>query len=300
MADSLCHSTWKRETFSSSLVSDDHDEQILEYHSVLNVLNVVSVLADVHSIEASSDHSSSITQEVSVISSEIQHQPHNRESIINRCEGLLNGINRLVKEEIQNDEVESIFREICGVFSSRLDELKQRGNDLLGFITISPEELESSLKEFFMAVEKNSCGLYHVVYREDQKGQNDYVVKFEFVTDEQGKFTMPGILTDSIRDLAANARKYTEPGGEILIKLNTANRFIELSVEDNGRGIPREDIKKVVGFGVRGSNVGDTRTLGGGFGLTKALSIATQLKGYMEIASDLGSGTKITLKIPKP
>jgi signal transduction histidine kinase len=40
--------------------------------------------------------------------------------------------------------------------------------------------------------------------------------------------------------------------------------------------------------------------MGGGFGLTKAFLVTKQFGGRMWIKSELGVGTRITLKLPRP
>jgi signal transduction histidine kinase len=109
---------------------------------------------------------------------------------------------------------------------------------------------------------------------------------------------MPPVLHDVLRDLIANARKYTPPGGRISAGLHSSEEGLRLVVEDNGLGIPRDELQKVVGFGYRASNVSDKRTLGGGFGLTKALWVAKNFGGRMWVRSRLGVGTRVTLFIP--
>ena len=59
-------------------------------------------------------------------------------------------------------------------------------------------------------------------------------------------------------------------------------------------------LDRVVRFGERGSNVADVRTMGGGFGLTKACMLAQRLGGRAWIASRENVGTRVTLEIPRP
>ena len=103
-----------------------------------------------------------------------------------------------------------------------------------------------------------------------------------------------------MRDLLANARKYTPPGGQISSGVYVGPDYLRLVVEDNGRGIPEADLDRVVRFGERGSNVADVRTMGGGFGLTKACMLAQRLGGRAWIASRENVGTRVTLEIPRP
>jgi signal transduction histidine kinase len=111
---------------------------------------------------------------------------------------------------------------------------------------------------------------------------------------------MPPVLQDVMRDLIANARKYTEPGGGITAGLVDNGKELRLVVEDTGRGIPLNEVKQVVEFGERGSNVDDKATMGGGFGLTKAYLVTRRFGGRMWIDSRPGAGTRITINIPRP
>ena len=101
-----------------------------------------------------------------------------------------------------------------------------------------------------------------------------------------------------MRDITANARKYTKPGGRISCSLVMNESGLEMTVTDNGRGIPEKEIEKVVDFGFRGSNTAAAETKGGGYGLTKAYYFCKKAGGRMWIDSQLGAGTTIRIIIP--
>jgi signal transduction histidine kinase len=111
---------------------------------------------------------------------------------------------------------------------------------------------------------------------------------------------MPPVFKDVMRDLVANARKYTTPGGHITFAVHESETELRFVVEDTGRGIPAAEIPTVVQFGRRASNVGDVRTMGGGFGLTKAVLVTKQFGGQFWIASEAGLGTRIRIVLPRP
>jgi hypothetical protein len=48
-------------------------------------------------------------------------------------------------------------------------------------------------------------------------------------------------------------------------------------------GIDEEEISHIIEFGVRGSNVANRRTMGGGFGLTKAYFFTKQFDGSFRV-----------------
>jgi signal transduction histidine kinase len=74
-------------------------------------------------------------------------------------------------------------------------------------------------------------------------------------------------------------------------------RFV---IQDTGCGIPADEIVTVVQYGRRGSNVRHVRTMGGGFGLTKAFLVTQRFGGRFWIKSEIGVGTRITLVLPTP
>lgn len=164
----------------------------------------------------------------------------------------------------------------------------------------SIEQLRRSFLEAFAAVEKNSRGRYRILYNAALQEPPDYYVDFKLESAEGDRLRMPAIFQDVMRDLILNARKYTKPGGRITAAVYEDPEFLRLVIEDTGRGIPPEELGTVVHFGKRASNVGDVRTMGGGFGLTKAFFVTKQFGGRFWIASDLGVGTRIRIYVPRP
>jgi two-component system phosphate regulon sensor histidine kinase PhoR len=59
----------------------------------------------------------------------------------------------------------------------------------------------------------------------------------------------------AIQNLLENAIRYTLPGGEINLSLNSHNGVIEFSVKDTGVGIPKDQQKRVFTKFFRGTNV---------------------------------------------
>ena len=60
-----------------------------------------------------------------------------------------------------------------------------------------------------------------------------------------------------INTLAENARKYTPEGGKIHIYARQTEEYVEISVEDNGRGLSAEDVARIIG-----EKVYDSRAIG--------------------------------------
>lgn len=195
-------------------------------------------------------------------------------------------------------ELRSTIFTVLEVFAVRIVELQERLANPQAWVQFSVAQLTASIQQVLAAIEKNAHGRYRIVRNIAEQTPRDYQVDLEISSTRGDRLFMPPVLQDVFRDLIANARKYTPPGGKISAGLHAADDGVRLVVEDNGLGIPRDELQSVVQFGYRASNVQDQRTLGGGFGLTKALWVAKNFSGRMWVRSRLGAGTRVTLHIP--
>jgi signal transduction histidine kinase len=199
-----------------------------------------------------------------------------------------------VKESINN--LNSILR----VLTLRLEEHRERIRIGSAWLPHEVERLNDNFMGFLAAVEKNSRGRYHIIYNVAAQEASDYLVNLKIEGPGGSTLIMPPVMQDIFRDLIANARKYTAPGGEITAGLIQTNKELRLVVEDNGSGIPEKEIHKVVEFGYRAKKAREKETKGGGFGLTKAYVTTRDFGGQMWIESEVDRGTKVTIHVPLP
>lgn len=163
---------------------------------------------------------------------------------------------------------------------------------------LTAADLELDMQEFFRTMEQHSRGRYRFVYNLAVQEPRDYYLDLRFEGTRSSGLAMPSLVRDILRDLIANARKYTAPGGQLRVALHASAAGLRCVVEDTGRGIPPGELPQVVHFGVRGSNVADVRSYGAGCGLTKAFLVTRQLGGRFWIASAPGRGTRVRLWLP--
>ena len=197
------------------------------------------------------------------------------------------------------NELRETIASVLEIFVVRVEELLVRIQNPQAWAKFSTTQLAESIEQVLAAIEQNAHGRYRIVKNIAEQTPHDYQVDLDVSSDTGEEFLMPPVLQDVLRDLIANARKYTAPGGKISAGLHSSAEGLRLVIEDNGSGIPKDELRKVSEFGYRASNVQGKRTLGGGFGLTKALWVAKQFNGRMWIRSRLGVGTRITLFIPR-
>ncbi|MCB0129798.1 MAG: HAMP domain-containing histidine kinase [Caldilineaceae bacterium] len=118
---------------------------------------------------------------------------------------------------------------------------------------------------------------------------------------------LPPVLCDEgrtiqiITNLISNATKYTPDGGRITIstRLADAEGFLQISVADNGIGIPLEDQPRLFGSFYRAGNVYRTNATGAGLGLNITRSLVELHGGdiWFDSVPDRGTTFHVTLPI---
>jgi two-component system, OmpR family, sensor histidine kinase TctE len=102
-----------------------------------------------------------------------------------------------------------------------------------------------------------------------------------------------GALRELTTNIVENAVRYTQPGGKVLVRVANGNG-VQLSVQDNGPGIPPEDRSMVF---ERFYRVLGTDASGSGLGLSIANEIAIAHGATIKIDSGPGEhGTIVTVK----
>ena len=108
----------------------------------------------------------------------------------------------------------------------------------------------------------------------------------------------PARIRQILLILLDNAIKYTKPGGAIYLRAHSLNGKAHITVEDTGRGIPREQLGRIFErfYQVPAEDAGKSRS--NGLGLSIAKSLVEQHKGEIRAESELGKGTKMTIILP--
>ncbi|MCD8134746.1 MAG: substrate-binding domain-containing protein [Parabacteroides gordonii] len=99
-----------------------------------------------------------------------------------------------------------------------------------------------------------------------------------------------------LANLLSNAFKFTPDGGTVTIRLQDHTGYITLSVEDNGKGIPRENIASVFDQFFTGDQNYITGT---GIGLHLTQEFVSMHKGHIDVQSTPGKLTVFTVELPK-
>jgi signal transduction histidine kinase len=141
------------------------------------------------------------------------------------------------------------------------------------------------------------------------EGTNAIVAAGGFTIERQVDAALPPVKADfsalvqSLQNLVTNAVKY---GGEsrwlrvsaTAIKNNGRPEQIELSVEDRGIGIGKDEIKHIFEPFYRSPAVSEAGIHGTGLGLPLARTIIEAMGGRLTARSELGKGSAFTIHLP--
>ncbi|HEY9900158.1 MAG TPA: ATP-binding protein [Pantanalinema sp.] len=101
-----------------------------------------------------------------------------------------------------------------------------------------------------------------------------------------------------LMNLAVNALKFTEPGGEIRFAAWLEGDKFALEVTDTGIGIPEEAFGKIFDRFVQVDSSSTRRHGGSGLGLAIAREIVELHGGTIEVKSELGVGSRFCVRLP--
>ncbi|TAF05718.1 MAG: PAS domain S-box protein [Nostocales cyanobacterium] len=109
-------------------------------------------------------------------------------------------------------------------------------------------------------------------------------------------YTDEKLLGHILSNLLSNAIKYSDNSSLITLKLACEDEKVVLEIQDQGIGIPEEDLPHLFESFHRARNVGNI--LGTGLGLAIVKKCVDICQGAISVNSQIGTGTKFTVKLP--
>jgi signal transduction histidine kinase len=120
------------------------------------------------------------------------------------------------------------------------------------------------------------------------------------VEGEQSKITIDkDRISGVISNLISNTVKYTPEGGQIRVCVRDSKHESILTVEDNGVGIPEDELPFIFERLYRADKSRNRNTGGAGIGLAIVKSVITAHGGKVEVQSKPGKGSRFVVTIPK-
>jgi two-component system sensor histidine kinase BaeS len=108
----------------------------------------------------------------------------------------------------------------------------------------------------------------------------------------------PDRMRQVLGNLLTNAIRYTDRGGQVLVRVRATGGEAELVVRDNGVGMSEHDQARVFDRFWRADPARQRATGGSGLGLTITRRIVTDHDGRIEVTSRPGEGSTFTVRLP--
>ncbi len=134
---------------------------------------------------------------------------------------------------------------------------------------------------------------YHNEIRKD-----GFQLNLEMAPDIPDIYADPNSITMAFLNLLDNSVKYSGDRKRIDVRVAQNNGFVELTVRDEGVGIPEAEQLKIFDKFYRGSDPSVRRVRGSGIGLAITKHVAEIHEGDISVKSEPGKGSTFTLKIP--
>ncbi|AFR05678.1 MULTISPECIES: sensor histidine kinase [Nocardiopsis] len=108
------------------------------------------------------------------------------------------------------------------------------------------------------------------------------------------------MLGTALRNLITNAVAYSPKNTRVAVSVGTSRSSIDISVADQGIGIPQQDLERIFERFYRVDAARSRATGGTGLGLAIVKHIMTHHRGEVTVWSKEGSGSTFTLRLPRP
>lgn len=145
-------------------------------------------------------------------------------------------------------------------------------------------DLNEGIKQLF-EIFRNQANFKNINVRLEIKG-------------EEIVYADPNMIGTVIRNLISNALKFTQNGGQIVIRTQQKVDMVEFSISDNGKGILPDDLKRIFEDQGHHTTKGTANETGSGLGLLLAKDFIKRNNGIIWVESKPGKGSLFAFTLP--
>ena len=185
-------------------------------------------------------------------------------------------------------------REFYSIIRKESERLSHLINNVLDF-----SRMDSGVKEYcfeetdLVKVVRSSLEAYKFHIRE-----NGFEIESELPDEAMMLKIDKDAISQSLLNLLSNAVKYSDKRKYIKVEVGMNSSAALISVVDHGVGIAKEELKKIFEKFYRVPAARGEEKRGSGLGLTLVKHIIEAHGGTIEVESEVGEGSKFTIKIP--
>ncbi len=192
-------------------------------------------------------------------------------------------------------EERQIAEDFLNVINSESDRMSRLVSDLLRLSRMDYEQTKWKKEKLNLSESINQTAKKLII---QARNKNVTMHVSQIPNDMNIYFDRDG-FEQVLLNIAGNAVKYTPENGNVWINAYRNNNSINISIKDDGIGIPKEDQARVFERFYRVDKA-RSRELGGtGLGLSIAKQIAEAHNCKLTINSELNKGTEINITIPE-
>jgi signal transduction histidine kinase len=136
-------------------------------------------------------------------------------------------------------------------------------------------------------------------FSEDYASQKGVEIRFEIEESLPHLMADEKLIEELFVNLISNAIKYTPKGGQVRVSLAKESQVhVRVEVQDSGIGIPEGDQSRLFTEFFRRKNAKAFTQEGTGLGLVIVKEILDFINGRIQVESEVGKGTHITVRLP--
>jgi two-component system, OmpR family, sensor histidine kinase KdpD len=155
----------------------------------------------------------------------------------------------------------------------------------------------SRIESGFLQPRKDWCDVEEIIYAAIKRVEEDGVLQQINVAIQSPLPLVKldkGMLEQVLLNLLSNASRHTPPDSVIMVK-STVNDFLHISIEDNGKGFPEEEIPFVFNKFYR---LKQTTVSGTGLGLSIVKGFTEAMGGTVQLQNKPEGGAEFIVKLP--
>ncbi len=204
--------------------------------------------------------------------------------IVGFSELLISDFKKLTTEKIQY-HLNNIYNS-----SKHADNLL---DNLLTWSRIQRKSIRYNPKEILLNKKINELLEFHKENLEKKKVKINYLHQKDITI-----YADKNMFSTVFRNLISNAIKYSHENGTISIDAKVENNYCNISIEDNGVGIPTENIENLFRIDSKNSTEGTNGEKGTGLGLILSKEFVEKHNGQIWVESKVDKGSKFTFAMP--
>lgn len=195
--------------------------------------------------------------------------------------GIIRSSAELLKKKIAKIDPQNTFPDIIVEEASRLNRI------ITDFINYAkPREPNMTLCRLEEIIDKN------ITFLEAQNKEQGCVIKKNFQNHLPEIMADSTMLYQSFLNILINAMQAMPDGGRILVEISSNDRWVTVHFDDEGQGIPSENLDKIW------DPFFTTKDHGTGLGLGIVKNIVESHGGGVQIVNRPVRGTRVTIELP--